>query len=857
MPARFFRTGLRDDVVDYLVAGMSVDLVGLKGSGRSTILAETLGALTERGWDAVRVQGITTLADRPLEALALAGLAHRPEPRGPSAVAAAADAVARATRDGRTVVAIDDADDLDQASAGALTAAHARRPFPVLSTTRPRPQRLRSPYALPSEVRPGVRLDVPLLDVVDVTALVARTLGGAVTPELVARITYVSGGLPGVAVAIARTSRHAGILRQSDGLWSGVPDLTQRALSRTLHALVADLGPAAERALLALSVAGPLPVEQAAELTTWDALEELDDCGLLRTVGTDGGSLVGVFPPALAEQHRRAPLTVRGARVLAALPTSARPQDDDDGLAGRTWPQAASGVEAETAHPVDLAEPRSETVLDRVLFDESHRQAVLSRAAWTQEPTPRTTAAYLRALLVSGADRARLRDVLARAAPSPDPAETAELTRWEAQVLALALDDLPAARALLQARAAEVGAWAPLLTATQDLLEVFLAVVPAPHDDRDVPAGVPPVCAAAAAVAGAAVRIAHGRPREALDLLGATPVVDDDLARDAAVLTGIALLVDGASQDALAWALRHLDAARAQLDADAIPGHAYVAASALLLLGRLAELRTLLGSVLAASMVSTRQRHYTSALSSMAGALARDEGHDRTSASYRELAAAASTGPGLVGPLTTPWNDTTPGAGDVDDAWERAAVALASGHLVAGVVLAGAVVFADPDPDRIATVREAAAHLTGGLVGAVLRVLDAQADPDPAASVRVGDVLLREGQVWLACRAVAHAVRVLRADGDPHAATALLDAVGAELVARGLDPGRLLPSLHAAAALTAREHEVARLVGDGLSNPEIAERLTISVKTVENHLNRVLHKLGVADRADVARAVQG
>jgi DNA-binding NarL/FixJ family response regulator len=58
------------------------------------------------------------------------------------------------------------------------------------------------------------------------------------------------------------------------------------------------------------------------------------------------------------------------------------------------------------------------------------------------------------------------------------------------------------------------------------------------------------------------------------------------------------------------------------------------------------------------------------------------------------------------------------------------------------------------------------------------------------------------------------------------------------------------------AALTERETQVARLVVDRRTNPQIAETLFLSPKTVETHMRNIFRKLHVSSRADVARAIE-
>jgi DNA-binding NarL/FixJ family response regulator len=91
-------------------------------------------------------------------------------------------------------------------------------------------------------------------------------------------------------------------------------------------------------------------------------------------------------------------------------------------------------------------------------------------------------------------------------------------------------------------------------------------------------------------------------------------------------------------------------------------------------------------------------------------------------------------------------------------------------------------------------------------------------------------------------RAAFDAFQRLPAARDADGAAALLRSLGVRTSALRQGEGQL----------TARERDVLQLLGRGLSNPEIADRLFISRKTVEHHVGNVLSKLDLRSRAEAA-----
>jgi DNA-binding NarL/FixJ family response regulator len=93
-------------------------------------------------------------------------------------------------------------------------------------------------------------------------------------------------------------------------------------------------------------------------------------------------------------------------------------------------------------------------------------------------------------------------------------------------------------------------------------------------------------------------------------------------------------------------------------------------------------------------------------------------------------------------------------------------------------------------------------------------------------------------------RGALASLEALGASRDADAAAAFLRTLGVK-ASRSSGP-------RGVGLLTKRELEVLGLLGEGLSNPQMAERLFVTRKTVENHVASVLSKLGLRGRAQAA-----
>jgi len=262
---------------------------------------------------------------------------------------------------------------------------------------------------------------------------------------------------------------------------------------------------------------------------------------------------------------------------------------------------------------------------------------------------------------------------------------------------------------------------------------------------------------------------------------------------------------------------------------------------------RLGDLRVRQGRLEEAARLLEGLEHHPDAVRALAALhLARGE-----VALARDLLERATEGPddevptvgesSMVGPLLALLVDVYLEEGDVDDAARvvdrlgRIAGAQRGPYLKAAAALAkGRVGVASGKGDARGCLHEAMegfarAQLPMERARARLELARALAERSPEVAIAEAKAALEDFERLEAAR---HA----------DAAAALLRSLGA--------PIRTGPK--GIGALTRREAEVLRLIGAGLSNPEIGDRLYITRKTVEHHVGNVLAKLGLRNRAEAA-----
>ncbi|OEU86077.1 hypothetical protein DB35_10365 [Streptomyces abyssalis] len=181
--------------------------------------------------------------------------------------------------------------------------------------------------------------------------------------------------------------------------------------------------------------------------------------------------------------------------------------------------------------------------------------------------------------------------------------------------------------------------------------------------------------------------------------------------------------------------------------------------------------------------------------------------------------------------------------------WEAVASARTAGHLASESRLLVDIARLGDAKGALAGLRGISGAMDGELFRTRLSCVRALAEGDPEGLLDSAQALRRTGSVMLAAEAAASACLHWGNRGEQRSAAA---AENLSFALRGHCQGAASPGLSllgVAKHLTRREAEITDLVCSGLTNAEVAGTLTVSKRTVDNHLQNIYRKLGVRNRA--------
>jgi DNA-binding CsgD family transcriptional regulator/tetratricopeptide (TPR) repeat protein len=828
-------------------------LAGPAGVGKTRLATECATIAERVGFRCARVLATRAAANVPLGALAplLPADSRRGTPRG-NWLRAAADAIASGP--GPLLLVVDDAHLLDNASATVVQQLAApERAFVVLTTRTGLP----APEPLLALWKDAIveRLDLTPLSEKDVELVLDQVLGGAIDGAARHELFQASQGNALFLHELVLGGLDTDILRREQGVWR----LTRRLASsprliELMQARLVDLDQTERELLELLALGEPLPWEIVGQFAEPAMVDRLERHGLVQTVQQRSVLQVGLAHPLYGEVLRgqltalgRMAASRRlaeaaegvGADRLAALPLAVWQLDGGGKVDPAIMVDAAKG--ARRAGNLSLAERLTAAAIDagagpsagllhaRVLGERGWHDraqallAELAELAGSEQERAVIAIERSRSLLYwlgRGADAARTLD---EAAARIGGTQRDQLTAHQGLV-ALMRGELSDALALaelletaspgqgLATAAATAAVAAALAGHDKQAMRYVEAAERGPEPGRARLALVVALCESGrlAEADEACDRLYHrslrmhsrtGQAWVAM-LRGRIELLTGQLGRaENAFAEGMAIAAQLGQLVLRRWCAAGIALAAAQRGDTARAGTAIDELDALPAM----DLHLLISDELRARAWTARLRGQPV----RALELLREAGERATAAGAGALAAAA-------------WHD----------------LARLGGTDAAGPLL------------------ELATGSDNPLVAARAGAVAAMATHDPLALSSAGERFEAMGALLLAAETTAAAAAEYRRRQDGRAAERLAERAHGlmDRCDRPATPGLSLAG--PVAELTSREREIATLAAQGSSNKEIADALTVSVRTVETHLQRVYTKLGVSSRNGLAAVLR-
>jgi DNA-binding CsgD family transcriptional regulator len=836
--------------------GAGVVVCGAAGVGKSRIAREALSVAAARGCETHWTVGTSSARAIPLGAFTA---------WAPSGVTdtfqllrGVIDSLTAASSGVKVIVGVDDVHLLDDLSAFVVHQIVQRGAAKVVLILRDG-----APISdAIQEVWAGAqfeRLDLQPLSPDGTTALLSATLGGSVDADAAQRLWKLTRGNVLYLRNIVEQEVADGRIVQEHGLWRWIGDpIMPPGLAELIESRIGDLPTPVSDVIDVLAVGEPIELAALTRITDAAAIEEAETRGLIALEPAGGGIEVRVAHPLYGQVRRKraAHSRLRRLRGLVASELAASSDRDDIRVAVRC---AALSLDSDLTPDADLlvrAARGAVWLADLPLADRLAEAAIHTGAG--PEPT------FIRAHALSWLGRGEEAEaVLAEISTSQlTEGDRARLAFLRSSNTLWALGDPSRAKELID----EASRITPPQART--FIDAFLTVYWFAVDEPDAAVQASknlalediPVVGAEIAWALAQISADAGRTTEAAAVAEAghgvaTRSLDAPHMRfniaDAEVS---ALLLSGQIADALDVAERTRQHAAnlpgaAQLLGAAVAGRAALGAgdlhSACLLLEQAAD------GLSASHPIGWGYRYNVPRTTALAMRGLADEAAaalgalDNAQRGFRSLDYERS--------LARAW--VAAGQGAVTEAitvlQSAAERARATGRFAAEVhCLQTAAQFGDRS--SAARLRELEAIVEGPRVGLAARFAEALSDSDAAELSSVSEEFERMGDLVAALDAAAHAALAYRRKEKRGSALTCSTRVDALAEQCG---GACTPALRQAAEplpLTDREAEIVMLIGAGLSNREIAERLTLSVRTVESHIYRAMLKTETSSRDQLA-----
>lgn len=838
--------------VSLLQSGTSIDVVGSRGSGRSAFLQSLRVLLENDNCKVITVRGVASLRQHPLAAMHLAGIGGQSDSRA-SSIQLTVEALRAQSHGPSSVLFLDDWDDLDESSWGVAESVRRTTGMPIVLSRLQGLRARHTPSGLAaSTLEPAYVIDMDPIRFEELEQVLEAHLDGPIEIGTMSRLYAKSGGIVGLARSVLDAAVREGRLVNNHGTWVAARDLWSPALRGVLEAHLENLGPEARDALEIIALVGVADVETVRKLVSWHTIELLEERAMLRIVPAGARQLVTVVPPLLVEFFRNEPLAARRIRLTELIVERLGSTDSVDLLIAHSVRSEALGDD--------------DALFVRLLQERARTRRIVTRAEWQESPDPRTAVQYVQALLQTPGSDEQVVEVFEQTDSfGGEPSSLVALALLRAQWAAYVEGDVDLALKRLKAETEGLGQFSRMADAGAVLIETHARGVPEDYAARlESTDDLPPDVQLALFESQLTVLISLGRFGDARRVSnGLSEQAKNSVGTGHNVLHGFVLLGQGEFDAALRWALRGIDEAHGYLDPDATRAHGYLAALCLSISGDYPATEEILDTLFAMGEPPVFPSTIQIGLLSIASMVAIRRGNVSLGERYAQEISGRDTPDGAFPAQARAWSEAQLLAfnGHPDQAadrlwessvalWERGArFAAALGMLTALEIQTDPIRFADADAKM--------SVLDSPYLVPHLEYLRARDAADAPALVALTGPLVQTGRPGLAVEALRLAAATFKVQKNPAKVAQTkrkLEELMEELGARKLDTTRFAAAV---VALTTRELEIAGLIAQGLNNPEIAERLVLSVRTVESHINRILRKAKVGNRADLAAYIEG